>query len=146
MKANAYAIAVGVILATLLGFAFLTSSSDVKAQGRPDYGTFPWECAYVSSTADQDILSAPGANKQWVITGLMYNVLVEEADATVDVEDKAGTPVEICEFAPEVQGFGVYYDFGQGIVCSTNSGVTVDLSGSTADVWIRINAYKQYSE
>jgi hypothetical protein len=93
---------------------------------------------------DQDILSAPGANYRWVVTGLNWNVLVEEADATVLVKDKAGTPVEICEFAPETQGFGQYVDFGEGVQCSQNSGVTVDFSGSTADVWIAINAYKEY--
>jgi hypothetical protein len=113
------------------------------AADNPEYGTFPFESAYVSSTADQTILSAPGTGRQWVVTGISYNVLVEEANATVLIKDDAGTAIQVCEFAPETQGFGVHYDFGTGVPCSTNSAVKVDLSGSTADVWIRVDAYKQ---
>ncbi len=112
----------------------------------PKYGAMPYEVGIISSTADQDILAAPGANMRWVITGFGYNVLVEDADSTVDIEDKAGTPVTISEFAPETQGFGVYYDFGEGIACSINSGVTVDFSGSTADCYIYVKGYKERAE
>ena len=114
-----------------------------EANTAPPYGMFPFSAATVSSTADQDILAAPGADMRWVVTGVAWNVLVEEADALVLVEDKASTAVNICEFAPETQGFGQYIDFESGIICSQNSGVQVDLSGSTADVWVMVTAYKE---
>ena len=118
----------------------------VTAASAPPYGMVPFSVGVISSTADQDILSAPGSDMRWVVTGFGYNVLVEEADATVVIKDKAGTAVSIGEFAPESQGFGIYYDFGAGIVCSINSGVTVDFSGSTADCYIYVNAYKERAE
>ena len=127
-------------------FVALMSTLVVTAATAPKYGGLPFEVGIVSSTADQDILGAPGSNMRWVVTGLGYNVLVEEADKLVIIEDKAGTPVSIAEFAPEAQGTGVYYDFGQGVVCSINSGVTVDFTSTTADCYIYVTAYKERAE
>ena len=121
----------------------LMASLVVSAASAPPYGMVPFEVGIISSTADQDILGAPGADIRWVITGWGYNTLVEEADELVTIKDKAGTPVSIAEFAPETQGFGVYYDLGAGIPCSVNSGVTVDFGASTADCYIYVNAYKE---
>lgn len=137
--------AVAVVFA-VLGFSGMYFVPTAEAQSAPGFHRFPADVGIISSTADQDILAAPGSTQRWVITSLQYNVLVEESDATVTVEDKAGTPIDICEFAPETQGFGVLYDFGEGIECSQNSGVTVDFSGSTADCWIAVTAYKERVE
>lgn len=143
MRHKLQLLAIAVVF-TLIGFCTVYLIPSADAQGVPTYGTFPYDVGIVSSTADQDILAAPGSNKRWVVTGIAWNVLVEEANATVTVEDKANTAVNITEFAPEVQGWGMYIDFGAGIPCTTNSGVQVDLSGSTADVWVAVNAYQEY--
>ena len=134
----------GIVL-TVVGFlvGFSIVPLPTQAQTPPKYGMLPFTTGLVSSTADQDILAAPGTAFRWRVTSLSYNVLVEEADATVVIEDAAGTPVPICEFAPETQGASGYFDFEEGIACSQNSAVTVDFSGSTADCWIVVTAYKE---
>ena len=124
----------------------LTASLVATGASPPKYGAMPFEVGIVSSTVDQDILGAPGSNMRWVVTGLGYNILVEAADTKFTVKDKAGTAVDIAEISSESQGFGVYYDYGAGIVCSINSGVTVDFSASTADVYIYVTAYKERAE
>ena len=135
----------GAFISALIVTVVIMSTFVATSSTAPPYGRVPFTVGIVSSTVDQDILAAPGANKRWVITGYGYNVLVEEADKLVTIKDKAGTAVEIAEFAPEVQGMGVYYDLGAGITCSINSGVTVDLPG-TADCYIYVTAYKERAE
>ena len=114
------------------------------AQSAPSYGTYPTTVATSSSTADVDILAAPGANYRWVVTNVNYNILVEEADKLVVIEDEAGTPVNIAEFAPEVQGTPGTFFYGEGIECSVNSAVQVDVTSTTADIWVSVTAYKEY--
>lgn len=124
----------------------LIGTSPLQANTAPNYGIMPFEVAFFSSTVDGDILAAPGTDKRWVVSGIAWNVLVEEADATVVVQDKAGTAQHVLEFAPETQGWGSYIDFEQGVKCHQNSGVEVDLSGQTADVWVMVTAYIERME
>ena len=126
------------------------------AQATPSYGTFPYSVGYISSTAGGEILAAPGTDKRWVITGVNYGILVGEASKLINILDHSGstpagattgaTSVAICEFAPTTSGYGQWIDFGTGIPCATNSAVMVENTGTTADVWISVNAYVERTE
>ena len=134
-----------------------------QAQDTPRYGTFPYTVAVTSSTGDMEALAAPGADMRWVVTGVGWNILVEEADKLVRITDMSGcvtfggavtgqTTVAIAEFAPETQGFGQWIDLGEGIPCATNSAVMVDLTSAdtgalgTADVYVVVTGYKERTQ
>ena len=113
------------------------------AQDTPSAGTYPYSVGISSTTVDSEILAAPGANYRWMVTGVSYSVLVEEADKLALIEDAAGTPINVLEFAPEVQGASSQFFYGEGLPCSVNSAVQIDVSSTTADIWVSVTAYKQ---
>lgn len=147
------------VVALLFVLSFSSCSTPVQAQDSPPYGTFSYSTATFSgvpSTVAEELLAAPGTGYRWVITGVNRETLVAEASKAIQILDHSGstpagattgaTSVAICEFAPTTAGQSAYHDFGTGIACATNSAVMIEgITCSTADVWIQINAYKEYT-
>lgn len=142
---------VAVMGAVIFAVAFMCfrmiAPTPMLAQDTPPYGTFPFESAYAAqSTADQTLLAAPGSDKAWLITGVWYHVTTAEANANVQVEDAAGTPVVAISIPLDTAGAVCYVPFGSGVMCSTNSAVQVDFSGSTGEAAFVINAYQERTQ
>lgn len=108
----------------------------------PSYMQFPSTSATITSTVDQEILGAPGANTVWKVTSLGWSINVDETSGTITIEDAAGTPLEVFTLSSNIDGSSGYIEFGEGFVCSVNSAVMVDFSGSTADACITIVAHR----
>jgi len=126
---------------------FFLASPPVSAL-EPEWGKLTFDSAYaVQSTADQTLLAAPGTNYSWVVTSVWFCVTTTEANANVQIEDAAGTPVVAVSIPLDaaLAGMSDMIYFGDGVICSTNSAVQVDFSGSTGEASFVINAYKVYN-
>jgi hypothetical protein len=114
------------------------------ATGDAPYGMFPYDSAYAAqSTADQTLLAAPGTDRAWRVTGVWYHITTAEANANVQVEDAAGTPIVMISIPLDTKGSESFISFGTGVLCSTNSAVQVDFSGSTGEAAFVINAHQE---
>lgn len=132
------------VLPTILCVILLLLFSLPAMAAGPYYQQYPETINSLVTTADTDLLSAPGANYYWYVTGLGWSVLTVETAGTATVTDKAGTPVHIHSIPLDsIIGGSQFMPFSEGIMCSANSGVQVDFSGSTGELSIFIIAYKR---
>lgn len=131
------------VLCTALGY-FAVELPTAYASDGPAYGMLPFDSAYATqSTADQTLLSAPGTDRAWRVTGFWYHVATAEANANVLLEDAAGTATVLCSIPLDTKGSECYISFEEGILCHTNSAVQVDFSGSTGEAAFIVNGYQE---
>ena len=144
MQGKLYAILATLLIVLGVVGLFASVNAPVKA-AEPEWGKLSFTHAYAAtSTADQTLLAAPGANYSWMVTGVWYSTSIVEAGATVRIEDLAGTPIVGISIPTAIANEGMIL-LGDGVMFSTNSGVQCDFSGSTASVAFGLNAYKVYN-
>lgn len=122
------------LLAPLIAFfvgAVLMTAIPSDAVTNANAGPGMYHIQTYSADVDDDVaaaIAAPGAGNRIVVTGVGYSITNGE-DTTATIEDAAGTPVHILEFALDDECHGEYYPVW--IPCSTNSAVQVDIAAGT---------------
>lgn len=135
----------GLCVAVIVAVAVISlSRPDPIYASEPQFGYMPFTSAYaVQSTADQTLLAAPGANYSWRVTSIWYEVTTAEANANVQLEDAAATPIVGASIPLDTKGQPNQIFFGDGVIFSLNSAVQVDFSGTTGECAFVINAVKE---
>jgi len=129
------------------GIAGVFTYAPPATAGEPVYGQF--YCDTVSlqpSTADQELFAAPGANYSWQVTKIGWEITTADADEVITVTDAAGTPIVVCYIATDTKGGYYEANFGDGVICSTNSAVNVEFAAQgTAEAMFNGVAYRIYN-
>lgn len=134
------------IILLMAGIGGLVINLPPASALEPEWGKQTFSSAYVATTtADCEILAAPGSNYSWVLTSMWYGISTVEADGAFQIEDGAGTPIVAISVPTDTVTPGVMVFFGDGIVGGTNKEWQVDFSGSTAEAAFVLNCYRIYN-
>jgi len=143
---NATLAILATIAVVLIGIA-IVSPDRVLADAAPPYGTFPTTTSsFTASTADQTLLAAPGSDMAWRVTSVYWEITTAEANGIATIEDAAGTPVKVLYIPLDTKGSTMQVFLGDGVLCSQNSAVQVDFSGSTGEAVFSIVGHKERVE
>ena len=99
--------------------------------------------SYADTTVSTELLRAPGAGYDWWIEKINISVLDNEAAETIIIEDAAGTAVNVAEYSVAIAGNSVTFDFGRGVMCSTNSAVNLEFTGTSTEVFLNVTAHTE---